>query len=511
MSQAQGRLVGSAFLITASTYFTYGLGLVVGAIVARSLGPELFGQYAYLVWFSGWLVAFANHGITTTAIRFVSEFRGRGDEAGARTIHSYLLRLQWVMLGLVIVGFVGASLAVPDSTWAVGGPILTLAAAVCVMSRAMYLFDVSIAKGYGSYHIEAYSTVLIGIATAVAALVLWWLHASIGDFVAMYVFSSVAMYVLAGFQLRSAGVRASNGALAAGDQREVLRHLGWTALLVGVGVFSKRAIETFVLNAYWNPEQVGFFTLAGSLARGSTELLTVGLSTILLPTMGHAFGASGMERVHEIFRKAMRYFIFLGILLAGTGSLLALPAVSLLYGASYQPVAFALQVMQITAGLTISEAAIGALLATTGRQSVWAKTTLLPVGISAIAAPLLVPHYGIAGALISSTIARIIGFAVLAVIAFRSQPVGLPWRSFGALAASGLLATLLALGTQTLLPGAVGQILATAVFVVALLVLSLMFGAWQRTDAALVKGLIGRFPPIGPLLGPIARYLERLP
>jgi O-antigen/teichoic acid export membrane protein len=240
------------------------------------------------------------------------------------------------------------------------------------------------------------------------------------------------------------------------------------------------------------------------------ELLTVGLTTVLMPTMGHAFGAHGLVRVHEIFRKAMRYFMFLGILLAGASCFLAPPVVALLYGSEYGPVAFALQVMQVVGGLTMSEAAIGSLLATTGRQSVWAKVMLIPMGISAIAAPLLVPEYGIAGALISLTIARVIGCAVLAVVAVRGQSVHLPWRSFGGLVGSGLAAALLALGTQVVVPGVAGQILASVVFTVALLVLSFPLGAWQRNDAALVNGLISRVPRSEPLLRPIERYLQRL-
>src|SRR5690606_17414992 len=69
--------IRAAMMIMGSTYVTYAVGLLVSIIVARSLGPEDFGRYSYVVWVAGILLALGNNGLSTTAIRFMSDLLGR--------------------------------------------------------------------------------------------------------------------------------------------------------------------------------------------------------------------------------------------------------------------------------------------------------------------------------------------------------------------------------------------------------------------------------------------------
>src|SRR5690606_31590858 len=48
--------IRAAAMIMGSTYVTYAVGLLVSIIVARSLGPEDFGRYSYVVWVAGILL-----------------------------------------------------------------------------------------------------------------------------------------------------------------------------------------------------------------------------------------------------------------------------------------------------------------------------------------------------------------------------------------------------------------------------------------------------------------------
>ena len=61
MANSFGRVAAAkaAALMTGSTYISYGLGIIVSALIARDLGPADFGRYAYVVWMSGVLVVIA--------------------------------------------------------------------------------------------------------------------------------------------------------------------------------------------------------------------------------------------------------------------------------------------------------------------------------------------------------------------------------------------------------------------------------------------------------------------
>ncbi len=106
-------------------------------------------------------------------------------------------------------------------------------------------------------------------------------------------------------------------------------------VLAFVAALSNKSVETLLLNRFAGAEAVGFFTIGASLTRGGVELLSSGLTTILMPTMAHAFGAGGIERVNRIASNAMRYYQFVGLLLAGVGVFWAEPVIAVMYGARY--------------------------------------------------------------------------------------------------------------------------------------------------------------------------------
>src|SRR5690606_29794999 len=97
--------IRGAMMVMGSTYVTYALGLLTSILVARTLGPDDFGRYSYIVWLAGMLIAFSNNGITTTAIRFVSESLGRGSPESSRRVHGWLWRRQLFCIALVAVVF----------------------------------------------------------------------------------------------------------------------------------------------------------------------------------------------------------------------------------------------------------------------------------------------------------------------------------------------------------------------------------------------------------------------
>ena len=143
MSGAFGRVAAlrGALMMTGSTYAVYALGLVVSALIARDLGPEHFGHYAYLVWLSGVLGIIANNGLTTTGIRFVSESLGRADRDGAMRVQGWLWRRQLLCLGAVALGYAATLPFVERSGWQQEQLLLFTALALISMSgKAVFIF-----------------------------------------------------------------------------------------------------------------------------------------------------------------------------------------------------------------------------------------------------------------------------------------------------------------------------------------------------------------------------------
>lgn len=498
--------IRGAMMMTGSTYVTYGLGMLVSIVIARSLGPEDFGRYSYVVWLAGLVVVLANNGLSTSAIRFLSESLGRGVPATARRVHGWMRRRQWACMLLVGVGFVLLVPLLVPAGW--GGDKLGLFVAVTLAAgllKAWFIFDVSVAKGYGHYGIEAASTVLVSVLNIAAVLLLWWLHAGLEAYLLLFALAGGA-YALTGHLLRRrARLIPARGAVDAVVLPRMRRHLYWTVLLALAWAFSNRSIETWLLNRLVGAAAVGYFAIAAALVRGGVDMLASGLATVLMPMMAHAFGAGGQARAGEIMGNAMRYFTCMGLLLAGTGALAAEPLIALLYGPAYHPVVLPLQVMFVVGGLTLAEGAFNALLSTTDNQKLRVGFVGLSLVVTAMMAVLLVPRYGLMGAVAAHACSRVLVFAAIGFGITRMMHMRLPWHELARLLAAALVAAGTGLVVLSVLPSRWAGIAAAVVYAVTLIACTVAFGAWREQDLRELGIFTARYPhlhsAVRPFLG----------
>jgi O-antigen/teichoic acid export membrane protein len=469
-------------VVTIATYLTYAIGLLSNAIVARALDPADFGRYSYLVWLCGWLVLLINNGLTTSAIRFVAELLGSGSLPAAQRAHGYLSRLSRYSEALVLIGFAALAWIIRPAEWRSAMPVFVGVVLVSALAKSRYLFDISIAKGYGQFQVEPYSSVAVGCLTMLSWVALYQLHAPLTAFVVVFGISSVAFPLVAALQLRRAGVFPAAGPLEPEILARLRRHLQWTTLLAGVAVFANKSIEVFFLNASHGPTDVGFFTIGAALTRGGIDLLTSGLMTVLMPVMSNAFGRGGEEQVNHIFNDAVRLFAFAGLLAAGVGFYLAGPTVELLYGPFYRPAVPAFQVMVLVSGLTLGDAALGALLSTTDRQRSRAVLVALQVAITIVFAGALIPPFGLVGAVAAHAGSRLLGFALMFGWITRTHSAQPPFGQLLRLALAAAGAAGAAWASTKILPGLTGCVLAAAVYGLLLPPLSLLARCWTKAD-----------------------------
>jgi O-antigen/teichoic acid export membrane protein len=511
MTSRFGRIAAlqAAFFVTASTYIAYAISIVVSAVVARSLGPADYGQYAYLVFIVGLLVMLANHGLTTSAIRFVSECLGRERADQAARVHGKTHRWQLLSVAIVLALFAVWTLLTPPTSMRMPLAYYLAAVLICVLTKSLYVFGVSIAKGYGNFHIEPYTTLIFAVLSGVASLLLAWRGAAVPSYVALFAATSIGIYVCGSVLLRRSGIRPQAGALEAPVGAELRTHLLWTMLLAFSGALGTRSIETWLLAQRFGPEPVAYYTIAGSLMRGSAEMLTVGLSAVLMPAMSRAFGGGGVERVRPIFSDSIRYLTFLGLLLAGYGALWADPIVRLMYGERFLATIPVLQIMLITAGATLSEASTGALLTTTGRQRSRAGIFVLNLAVSATLAFLLVPRFGLLGATLSFVGARLAFCALIGIYALRATRTPLPTGPLLRLLAAALIAGTAAFGLTVLQPGIAGWLFAGVLYALLFLLLSVLLRAWTPHDVDLALQVAERAPRLLSWLRPALELWRR--
>jgi O-antigen/teichoic acid export membrane protein len=484
MAQLFGRhgALGAAMLMTGSTYITYITGMLVSMLIARGIGPEAYGHYAYLVWMSGVVVLLCINGITGSAIRFVSECLGRQQPGEARDVHGWLAYVQYASQALVAVVFLIAMPWFKPAGWTMHIAWFAALVLISALSKADYLFHISVAKGYGRFVVEAVTTSSLGVAGLAITAVMAWTGAGLMAYLLLFAVISVAHLALTRAMMASQGLRARHEALKPELKSRLSGHLGWSVLLTAVGVLGNRSIETYLLNTHVGAAEVGYFSIAAALTRGGVDLLASGLSSVLLPAMAHAYGAGGLERVRNMFMDTARYYQAMGLLIAGVGCFWAEPMVMLIYGDRYHEVIGALRVMVLVGGLTLSNAAYSALLTATDHQRLRVGFSVLTVVITALAAITLVPQYGLNGALASVAISSFVVFFVIGFWILRVLHVSLPFKELTGMHAAAAISAGVLCGVLYYWNSWTAQFLAGVIYALSYLLLSLVLGAWTHQD-----------------------------
>lgn len=497
--------------MTGSTYVSFFIGLVVSAIVARGVGPDDFGRYSYVVWLSGLVVLISNNGLTTTGIRFVSECLGGGDATAAAAVHAWLLRWQVASLALVSVAFLVASPLVLPVEWKAAPALLVGIVLISALFKSLYLFDVSIAKGYRKFGVEATSTMAMSVINLAGVIGLYLYGAPMLAYLLLFVAISAGYYAFA-FRMRgSSNIVAAAHPLDASLTARMKNHLGWTIVLIVSATFSNKTAETYLLNLFATPAQLGFFAIGAALSRGAVELLAAGVNSVLMPLMAHGFGQGGTARVNAILSDSVRLYCFGGFLLAGVGYFWAEAIVAIIYGSDFIEAANVFRVMVVVAGLTLSQHAFGAVLTTTDKQHIRASVALVSVVVSIGAALYFVPRFGLTGAIVAYALSSSIIYLVLCVGVVRVFSVTPPWRELSRLmlaagVAAGAAGTLVAL----LSPSLPVQVCAGALFVVTYLSTTVVFKAWRRADFSNLRPMANRYPrSLGRALPVLERWADR--
>ena len=128
-------------------YTEYLLGLLTSILIARHLGPRIFGGYSLIIWLVSVGVTMTNAGTANAVIKFVAELRGSDRAELIQPLLDFLRRVQRMCL-LLVLGMAALLSAFAGNRLAPGFDHLVLFGllVVTVSLRAPYMFNISLAK-----------------------------------------------------------------------------------------------------------------------------------------------------------------------------------------------------------------------------------------------------------------------------------------------------------------------------------------------------------------------------
>jgi O-antigen/teichoic acid export membrane protein len=503
MSVSISRLgaIKAAAIMALSTYITVALGLVVSALLARQLGPTEYGRYAYVLWMVGVLVTFGNHGIPVTATRFISETLGAGNKAGAASIYGWLQRTQWVSLLLVSVLFAVLMPYLQPAGWQDDARFFLAITLVCFLPKSVYQFHTSAAKGHWQFWVEAWGNMATSLIYTCGVVVLTWTHATLHTNLYWFAAVSLSHIGVVWWLRRRAGIVITHGPIPESARQHLTSGMAWTSMQVLVSALGARTVDVYLLSRLIGTAEVGYYTLASNLARGGIELLSSSLSTLLMPTMARARGQGGFEQVKPILADANRYFLFLGLSLAGVGLMWARPAVVMIYGSRYELLVPVLQWMVLLSSLALLDNPISSLLLIIDDQRVRTVRAVAIMVVSAASSITLIPMFGLMGAVAASGVNALIIIGGYGVYAYRMIGFQMPWKPMLGILLAACLAGLMDWGLLFVSSASWMHWLGGVAYLLVFWWLTLMFNVWTPRDLQLLLSLMAKKPAMfGPLL-----------
>lgn len=473
-------------------------GLGTSVLVARALGPQEFGTYRLVMGLVWGLEVAAVLAFPNAVTKFTAELGG-GDARGrdGRVLAFFARRATLTYL-------------------AAAAPLVLFADRI-----AGFFHDVAIAPllvlGVLAVLPGVYSGLLAGALRGrqrfreLAALGLWQSLLGVGGTALVLLLGAglPGLFILfLGLNLVNLALiaLAVRGQWARGDRlgAALTGRMWWYGAVMGLiavlGAVIWERSEVFFLGRWTSPEQVGFYSLAYTLALHLRRLLTTSFGEVLFPVIAELQGRGDEDRIATAFVQATRYVIMAACPLVVGGAVFAEPALRLLFGPAYLPAAPVLAILIVSAGAVALAQPAAAILVNKERfRFLTSSFAALAAGNVALDV-LLIPTGAALGAAVANTTTQLVAVLAQLVAAVRLLgvrfPVGTLLRS---LSAAGL-ATLPAWGLAG--SEAAGLALGLGALAVGYPIALRLTGALGSEDVARLREAASAFPdPIRRLVG----------
>jgi O-antigen/teichoic acid export membrane protein len=397
---------GTFFVTVAGT----ALGLLLQIILARTLGVQEFGVYAYATTWLAILAVASMAGMDTSALRFVSAYLAKGD---LNTIHGFVRygRSRVVLFSVCIaIAMAVLSIAFADR---LGGVAVFLIASVLLPINVLIIFHGAALQGLNRA-VQSQAIQLVFRAVLMLTL-LGLLHASRGvDAESAMTLNLLSAVMTLAFVVAILWRHRSPAISLNLTSEQVLEWRSASLLLFSVAVCQAilSQVDILLVGFLMDTADVGLYAVASRIA----TLVTFGITTVnayLAPQIAYLYAKGERMALQDMVTMVARG-VFLYTIAAALILLLCGRWILALFGAEFVQIYDVLQVLIVGQLLIGMCGPVGFLLTMTGHQ----RDALYAIGSSAVLAVVLnlalIPGLGLYGAAIATVIA----------IAFRSAALG---------------------------------------------------------------------------------------
>ncbi|MDN4988572.1 oligosaccharide flippase family protein [Bradyrhizobium arachidis] len=404
-----------------AAFFVYGLGFGLTycsqLVVARTVGVETYGTYAYVFAWMVVLAYLATLGFDVGLLRFVPAYEAERDWPLLRGVIQYAQRRAILVGGLVmLVGVLFVERFVPSTelrrTFLVGFALVPVLALVRIRCSAVRAFG-GVVSALVPDRVVRDGTLIALV--AVATLGVGWTINAPFVMVATLISSTFGL-ICAGFAMRNRRPRAIVGILPAYDAA-AWRRAAIPLLILGATESLLNRTGVMLLGWITSTKDAGIYSLAFNIALVVT-LPRIAMNTLFAPAISN-LNTRGDRAGMQILITTISAWTFLaGLCIATLLFVLADPLLAW-FGAGYEVGAPAIRILLIAQVLTASAGSQLYVMTMTGHERsaavLLASCTIVNAGVSAV----LISAFGLNGAAIGTAVSLVIWNAVMALFLWR--------------------------------------------------------------------------------------------
>lgn len=402
-------------------------GVVVAAVLARSLGHGDFGRFSLVLSLAAIAATLSDLGIASTAVRHLAV---NPDSAPTTAGALVLARALTGMVGAIFVVLV--TLAIDQSR------DVLLASSLIAASLLFAPLTALQPIGQARLRIGAMNGLLLlqsGLWT-VAVLVLASGHAALWGFAAGSLAVTGLHAVVNWMTFRR---HTSISFAGAGSHLKSIMRIAWPVGVGGLFVTAYYRLDGVILYHYRGPLAAADFSAAYRFL-DVLQFIPVTLLSVLLPLLASTWRGGDAQSIHRrqrLFDLSLTLIVGVALPVAVGSALTAGNLISLIYGAEFSKATNLVTVLMAAfPAICLGYVSVGLALAS-ARTVLYAKVTAFAALGNIALNVWLIPRYGASAAAWTTVVTEYVVAILLLVLLARKTRVALPWRAwFGIAAAS---------------------------------------------------------------------------
>lgn len=416
------RLVKDVGILTIGQFIGAILSFGQGVLVARWLGPELYGLAAAVMSYPALIFSIFDARSVESSIKYMGEFHARNERDRVLAVCKlgYVVDFAIALLAFLIVLFTAtwAAQKVAHRSDMVGFIIVS---AVAFFPRSFVGTSHAVLATASQFSLIAWIEIVTTLTRVISVLAMTFLGWQVAGIVwgnALAVAVNGLLYAASAHALvkRTWGASWLRGAWRSlsGHGRGILGFLTYTNLIALLGMVPKQ-LDLVLLAYFRNPTEVGYYKLAKSLS-GVVGHLVGPLQSVIYPKLVRKWSMGvqqGMKR--EIQRLAV-----LGLLL-GSAVLAGIPlmpvVISRLVGPAYIPAIPASQLLFLGSAVWLAFFWIRPLYFVKRELLAWTVISIMVICLSILGFLTVIPQQGFLGLALVMALMHIIGNGMAAIYA----------------------------------------------------------------------------------------------